>query len=262
MSPQRPSQSLVALLGILTLISTCLIGCAPSTGTHEPVKPDQTATGREGGGPARYDSPEAVYDAAKAAHMTKDYNTFCDCLTPESQGVDTIAIISTALLMKEITSRSGGLEGEQAQQDLKSSTRAIDDVLAKYGMKDDQLKKIQAFTDNMDRDTPAPSKEDIRAVFATLAKFAAPITDKPAFMAEINKAIDAHYLAYTGEKYNNPKDGLWCGELESIKREGDRATAQVVGAMRGKEVRATIGFVKINGGWLIDLLDAAPIDGR
>jgi len=215
-------------------------------------------TGREGGGPARYDSPQAVYDAAKAASATKDYSTFCNCLTPESQGVQVAALIHSALFMKDFAANPlGAPEGEQAKQDVAASSRAIDDVLAKHGMKEDQLKRIQAIIMNP---ASGASPKERKESMAAIVKLTTPIKDKPAFMAEMKNAIAAHYQAYLGKEYT--EEGIWKGRLESIEREGYHATAQVVGTMLGKVARVTIGFRKVNGSWLIELRDAAPIARR
>jgi hypothetical protein len=204
-------------------------------------------TKREGGDPAQHDSPQAAYVAAKAATGAKDYKAFCDCLTSESRDVMAGGMIRVALFMKEIAARPlGGPEGEQDKQDLAARRKALDDVLAKHGMNEDQLKAIQAM------DLAAPAVEGM----AALAKLTTPVKDKSAFLVEIMNAMDAlesAYLGSPGGMGKNATTGMFEGRLEDIKVEGDRATAQVVLAPDGQEQRLPIGFKKVNGSWLIEL---------
>jgi len=234
MCPQRPPLSLRALLGIL-ILATSLIGCVSSETT------------RGGGDSTRHDSPQAAYDAAKAATKAKDYSAFSDCLTPESQDMMSGGMIRQSLMMKEIAVR-GGPEGEQDQQDLKASCRALDDVLAKHGLNQDQLQAIQAI------DLVAVPPEE---GMAALAKLTTPIKDKSAFLVEIMNTMDAMESAYTGKQGGmgkNKTTGMFEGRLENIKVEGDRATAQVVVTEAGEEQRWPIGFKNVNGNWLIELI--------
>jgi len=248
MSQPRPLLSLVALLGIPILVATSLIGCTSSDTTDQPVKPDRATTKRGGAGPARHDSPQAAYDAAKAATQAKDYTAFSHCLTPGSCDIMAGGMIRVALFMKELAAHPlGGPEGEQDKQDLAASCKALDDVLARHGMKEDQLEAIQAL------DPAAPPEEGM----AALAKLTTPIKDKSAFLVEIMNAMDAIESAHAGSPGGTGKSqttGMFGGRLESIKVEGDHAAAQVVMALGDEERRLPIGFRKVNDSWLIELI--------
>jgi len=255
MCPQRPLLSLVVLLAHLILVTTSLLGCISSNGTPEPAKPDPAMSEPEGGGPAKHDSPQAAYDAVKAATRTKDYNTLCDCLTPESRDVVAGAMIGGASMMMDMAVRERDLFSPENKPHWEASCRALKVVLAKHGVKEDQLKSIQAMA-SMDS---GPSPED---AMAALAKLTTPIKDKPAFMREIKNAMGAMLLACSGkpgEVVKNRTIIIFEGRLENIKVECDRATAQVMGTPDVEEMGVPIiGFKKVNGSWLIEILVPVP----
>lgn len=196
-----------------------------------------------GGGPAQHDSPQASFDAAKAAAKTKDFNVLCDCFTPESMDVMAGSMIMTASMMKAM----GGLAalgGEKAKQDFEANCKVLDDVLARHGVSEDQLKSMQGMN-------PASSPEDMMAAFA---KLTTPIKDKSAFIGEIMNALDSVNQGKQGGMGENKPTEMFEGKLENLKVEGDRASAQVVLTPGGKEERESIGFKKVNGSWLIELM--------
>jgi len=196
-----------------------------------------------GGGPASHDSPQAAFDAAQAAAKKKDYNALCNCFTPESLDVMAGSMIMGASMMKAM----GGLAalgGEKAKQDFEASCKVLDDVLAKHGVTEDHLKSMQA-------KNPAASQKDMEAAFP---KLTAPIKDKPAFIGEITNPLDSINKGKPGGMGQDNPTEMFEGKLENIKIEGDRATAQVVLTPEGKEQRESIGFKRVNGSWLIELM--------
>jgi len=198
-----------------------------------------------GGELVQHDSPQAAYDTARAATGAKDYKAFCDCLTPESLDFMAGAMIHVVSTMKDVAAREPDFV--ENKQDFEASSKALDNVLAKHGVKENQLKWMQT----MD---PAASPEDMKAA---LAKLTTPIRDKPMFLVEIMNAMDAMEVAYTG-KHGSMGKGMFSGRLEKIKVEGDRATARVVFNIDGKKMRAPMGFKKVNGSWLIEILVPVP----
>jgi len=195
-----------------------------------------------GGGPARHESPQASFDAAKAALKAKDYEGFCNCLTPESHDMMAGGMIVMATMMKAL----GGLAalgGEEARQEFEAKLKAITEVLDRHGVKEDQLKSMMGMSGS------APP-EDRSAVFA---KLTAPIKDKPAFIGDIMKALES----LEGEKPGGMGPGkptdMFDGKLEGLKIEGDTASAKVVVTHQGQTKRDPIGFRKVNGGWLIEI---------
>ena len=236
----------VVILGVAVVIGLAwLLGDESATKKRESNDQHQTKQNPE---PAQHDSPQAVYNAAKAATETKEYNAICDCLTPESRDVVAGVMIRVASDMVDVAARDRDLMSfAENKPPWEASCRVLEDVLAKHGVKEDQLKSIQ----DMD---PAASQED---TMAALAKLGAPIKDKPAFMGEIKNAMRAMLLAYMGKQggmANNKTIIILEGRLENINVEGDHATARVVVTHNGKEMRESIGFKKVNGSWLIDLM--------
>ena len=189
--------------------------------------------------PAKHDSPQATYEAAIAAIETKDYNALCNCLTSKAQDYLACTVIYGASRMLDIAARDRDLSSAENKPPWEASCRVLHDVLAKHGVKEDQLKSIQT----MD---PAASQEDM---IAALAKFTTPIRDKPAFIVEMKNAMGAMELAYTGKQSSM---SMFWGSLENIKVEGDSATAQAVLTLDGEAKRGSIGFKKVKGSWLLD----------
>jgi len=207
-------------------------------------------TGPGGGGPARYESPQAAFEAVKAAQKAKDFRTACDCFTPQSRNLLASYLTLTSLMMKNaaVSPLAGGPEREEDRSALEASCKALDDLLARHGLNQEKLQAI------VTKDPVPPLEESIAAA----AKFTAPIKNKPAFIVEIENLMHAIGVAYTGEE--SPDHGLSEARLENTKREDDRATAQVVVTYGGEEKRVPVGFKRLNGSWLIDLSDLAAVD--
>lgn len=184
-----------------------------------------------GAGPA-YESPQAVFSAAKTAVVNKDPLTFCHCITEESQQVVAGAMVMMGGMMK-MMSGMASLGGPEAVAQAEKQFGPINAVLEKHGVTEDKLKQVTQSAQQ------APNPESLKSV-ADL------VSDKPMFIAEMIGAMEnmsdgPSFAEKLGEEYS--------GELKDVKIDGDKAA----GLLEGTSGTQSIEFRKTASGWRIHL---------
>jgi hypothetical protein len=187
-----------------------------------------------GGG---HDSPEAAFDAWKAAGASKDWNGVCKCMTADSRDAMASSMVITGTMAKMFaTMAPDGEKGEEA----KAALKAIDEVFKKHGIDEDAMKKMQEKRGGKKPDGPEEA-------LAMLKELAAPIKDKPAFIGEMFAELDKlNDDASLGLPFEN-------ATLKDLEVDGDTAMATIVKNTDGVEKSNAIAFKKVDGGWLIDI---------
>jgi hypothetical protein len=173
-----------------------------------------------------YATPQAVFDAAKAAAKKGDYRTFHALLTPESGDVVAGSLVFAGMVMKA----AANLDKDA---DL---IRKIDATFAKHGLTMAVLDKIKP---------ERPIKGFGKELTAAAKKFARPIKDKGGFVQDMVTVL----------KMANP---FGTATLEAVKIDGDKATGTIVVKQGKKERREPIVFKKIDGGWRIEMPEGGP----
>ena len=186
----------------------------------------------------KYASPQAVFDAANTFVKSKDYESFFRCLTPESQDYLAGMLVMGPMLFKQMATRMGG------GKDAAKAFEPVDKVLQKHGVNPDKI--------DLAAHSQITEKEDqIKNVVA----LATGIKDKPAFMADMIKAMEG--VAKNSNK-NFIESRLPYGDvkLEDVKVDDNSATGTAVNSKNG--TKEEVKFTNIDGGWRI-ALDAGPI---
>ena len=197
-----------------------------------------TADGCGGGG---YDSPQAAFDAMKAAGEKKDWKGFCECMTPDSQDAMAGGMVVAGTMMKAMGGFAMMGRGEQAEK-TKAALEKIDEVLKKHGLDEKAMKKVQ---EKMQGAEPkGPNKR-----LAMLKELAAPIKDKPTFIGDMFAALEEMNPGESTMSFEN-------ATLKDVKIDGDTATGTIAKTDKGMKMDEPINFKKIDGGWLVDI----PVD--
>ena len=173
----------------------------------------------------KYDSPEAVFEAAKAAAEKEDVEAFLKCMTEGTQEMFAGTMAMSAITMKQ----AGGLLKAVGGKEDKEAFENMSAVLDKHGLTDEYIKGLGGV-----RKVSKP-----QGVLTELLK---PVKDKPAFVADIMKALEP-----IQKDTGIPKD-VFAGELSNVKINGDSATAVVKDSFP-----RPLAFKKVDGSWLIDM---------
>ncbi len=173
-----------------------------------------------------YDSPQAVFDAAKASVDKDDWSAFCMCLEPDSR--DKLAAIFA--MMSSFDLAFSGEKGDEG----KKQADAIKAVFAKHGI-----------TDKMLEDDPEPTgtAED------AMMDFIKPIKDRKAFVADMGKVVGGEL------KGRFPIQGET--KLSDVKEDGETASGTMTFKVGDEDKTDTIEFKKGDGGWSI-VIPAGP----
>ena len=181
----------------------------------------------------KYESPQAVFDAAKTAGVSEDWEGFCHCLTPESQENLSGMMAMAGIMMKDLWGLAA-LGGDDGAKKVQEQIAQFDTFFAKHGLDDKTLKKIQ---------------DDFKTPEEAVGALGKIVEDKTAFIGEMIAAFHA-----MGDSKNEGMQPSWeNAKLVDLRIDGDTATAIVVQTKDKKEEKEPIGFKKIDGTWLIDL---------
>ena len=166
-----------------------------------------------GCGQKTYDSPSAVFEAAKAASAKRDMEGVMNCLTEESQHTFVEKLVGFFGMMKGFA--------ELADKALPEPIAKLDKVMKKHGISDKVLEEI----------------ED--------GKYA--VKDKAGLVGDFFKAMNVS----NGEELPPLWSSLLqpSGKLEDISVNENTA----VGTAVDGDTRIIIGFIKVGESWLIDL---------
>ncbi len=189
-----------------------------------------------GGTGATYRTPEEVFEAAKKAIAREDWKGVCATFTDNTRDMLAGGLAMMPLMAKGFAK----LAGEDKEKEMLEKIKPLTDVLAKHGLTDAVLKKMEKQGDKGEKGEEAIRKG--------LKRLVGPIKDRCAFIAEmitVLKKADGKGL----KDGPLPKDA----ELKDLKVDGDHAKGTVVSTVSGKEKRDPIEFRKIGGSWKIDL---------
>lgn len=186
---------------------------------------------------AAYDSPQAVFEAAKAATAEKDWKTFAGCLTEESRDVFAGGLVMMTGMIKAF---SVGFAGPEGAEEAKAKIKPLDDVLAKHGLTEEVMKKAEP--------KQPPGGGDPEAMTKALRAMAAPIDDRTAFIADVFAAFEK-----IGDSPADEMDMLANATLADVEIDGETATGTVIQRQNGQEKKEPIEFRKVDGSWRIHL---------
>jgi hypothetical protein len=182
--------------------------------------------------PAGFATPKAVFDAAVKASKAKDFKAFAAVFTPESQGKLAGQLAGLGVMFKAFSAFDK--EGK-----MKDKLADFDKIMDKHGLTKEVMGKLKQTKD----------PEEIKANNAVIAKA---IKDKPGFVGDVMKWLDA---ANPGKNKGGPLDEA---TLKDVKITGDKATGTVV----TKEKEEPMEFAKVGGGWRIVLPEPKAKDKK
>ena len=200
-----------------------LLGCTNTDGGVSGL-----GFGRAGG--SAHSSPEAVFEVAKNAISAEDYQSFCECLAPET--IDEMA--GSLAMAGSMMQAFGGLTGSFSQDQDTDSSTTIEVTMKRHG--------IEGIAPPVNLGQSALNMTEMGN------RMAAPIKNKPLFVAEMMDVMKG--FRQVGE--HDPADSV-NGDLVDLNMNGDSASGFVQTA-HGKE---PIDFLKVAGGWKI-LLSMDP----
>jgi hypothetical protein len=185
-----------------------------------------------GCGRARYDTPEATFQTAKAAVEGNDCQAFCHCLTTEAR--DELA--AGLVIAGSLGQLAADLPRPGAEKAIARAKR-IKAVLEKHGLAQQATPKILL-------NLMASKEEQKRAML----KLVEPIADRNAFIAD--------FLRVLIDTADNPDARLIepDARLLDLKTQHDTATATFAQTRQGKERTSPIAFQKVDGQWKISKL--------
>ena len=205
----RAARDPLMFVSLATLFCSATIGCSGSS----------------------YDSPQAAFDAMKAAEEQEDWQAYCRCMAPDT--LDTmIGTMFTrrwqAKMKADLLTKAGRDEAAEAQAALKK----LDDVLQAYGVDKAALQKHRQ---SMPK---SPGK-----MLGWMKGAGALVEDKPAFLADMIVALKETNPDLSQLTFANVT-------LKDVEIEDDTAKAMRV---EGGEDAELIYFKRIDGGWLVDV---------
>ena len=181
------------------------------------------SVGLTGCGQKKHKSPEAVFEAAKAAAADEDMEGFMNCLAPDSQDIFAGMLVGLGAMMKGLASFA------EDDPEAKEAVAKMDKVFDKHGLTEEFMKKVE------ESDESDPEKA-IKLVVE-------PIKDKAAFVADMIEAFKG-----LDEEGGSPVD-QFKGVLKDVKIDGDSASAVIESDGEKEDIQ----FKKVKGGWLIYL---------
>jgi hypothetical protein len=183
-------------------------------------------------GTSHYKSPEEVFATAKAANAKEDQKGLYSCLTGESRDV----VAGTMVLVASLHKAFAGIDKDGKDE---GKEKAIDEVFAKHGVTEAQLKSLQKYQPGNPNDPQAARK--------ALKKLAELVKDRMAFLCDMTAAL---------KKFDSSKsDGLFAKDAvpRDLQVEGDYASATIVRVRNGEERRTPIAFRRVAGEWRIEI---------
>ncbi len=183
------------------------------------------------GSGGKHATPEAAFDAMKAAAAKSDWKGVAGCMTAESQEL----LVGGMAMAGQFFAMGDKAKGEE-----------FNALLKKHGIDmEKEMKDISA--KGQGAKDPDAAKKSMQG---SLQAVGAKVKDKPAAIAEIMQWMEKN----SDKKGGNPMNEKLAGTLKDMKTTGDTATGKVVTKGKdGKDMEGPINFKKISGSWLIDL---------
>lgn len=180
-------------------------------------------------------SPEAVFETAKAKSQARDWEGFCDCLTPESQDAMAGMMLASVVMLKEMSGMAA-LGGSERLKEAQQQLTAVTAVLDKHGLTDEKLKELRGAAPGM------PLREPDR-----VKQMLAPVKNRGQFIADMLRTM--MQLGNRAETAPLEADAV----LENVQISGDTATASLKQTRDGTQRSETMNFKRVNGVWKIAL---------
>ncbi len=231
------------LHGILA-VALLAVATAPAA-AGEKTKPN---------GAKAFETPQAVFAAAREAAKTEDWKGFSNCLTAESRDMLGGVVVFMGAAMKgalnALYEKEDKDKKELIMQVIKGLLKPVMDAYARHGVTEAALDKMVASADKLFGGKAEPAQ-----VKKVLLKAVEPVKDRTAFVTDVMTALKK--LMQTFGKGDEVSLGNLFfakdGRLEDLKVEGDSAKAVMIGTKKGEEKRDPIFFKKQGGGWKIEL---------
>jgi len=182
-------------------------------------------------------SPESVFEAAKSAVQEKDWEGFCECLTPESRDQLAGVLLFSAVMAKGFSGLAA-LGGPEKAQEAEEKLKPLMDVLAEHGLDEATLENMRS----EGRMTPGRADND------RLQQVLAPVKNRNKFVADMMTVMQQ----VSDRSLPSPMGPD--ARLEDLEVGDDSATGYIVQTRNDKENRDKIAFKKVDGNWLIDPL--------
>ncbi|MEX2186435.1 MAG: hypothetical protein WD875_06565 [Pirellulales bacterium] len=158
-------------------------------------------------------TPEATFEAAKAAEEKGDWHAFVACVTPEGQEEGAMGMVLMA--------------GFSSSADVKAA-------LEKHGLTEEWGKKVG-------------EDESIKDPEAAMKKMLEPVKDHAAFLADVLTALAKEKdSGFKGPDFRN-------STLKDVKIDGDTATATREFEEKGTKETQAITFKKVDGNWRMEM---------
>ena len=167
-----------------------------------------------------YTSPEAVFTACNDAAKNKDWGTFFNCLSEESQVKMTGDFVMAGAMTTGVKDlpKLGNSDSDPAEL-----VKKIQSIMKKHGLTEEKIESLKK---------GGPSK---------LAEIAKSVSNKKGFVTSMMAVMN---------KFGNNQEQLNKDQkLSNVKIEGDKAVGTVT--VDGRENPAH--FIKENGSWKIDM---------
>lgn len=221
---------------VLALASAPLIGCGGGGGSKKGGD-----GGKKSGGNSSakrgYDSPQAVFDAAKAAIKERDFEKFLNTCTNDSRDAAVGMFAMVGVMSKEMaTAFAPANQKDKVLEKLKPLT----DVMSKHHVDSEAIKKKMDQLKKKKKPQPAEVKQMFISIGKTVEGRAKFVGDLMKTMLQMNPKSEEQMMPI--EK--NAK-------LVDVKVEGDKANGSI---QTGKK-KEPIAFKKTDSGWLIELPD-------
>lgn len=199
-------------VALLAMAPVALVGCGGGGGAG-------------GAAAATYDTPQAVFDAAKAASEKNDYKTVVGLMTS-----DTVDNMAAGMVMVGAMIKGFG-EMEGADEKGKKAAATVSKVFEKHGLTEDMMKEKEG-------EEPPENPEDAKAEMLKMVK------DRAGFAADMLAAM----AESEGEAMLTAD-----AKLTDVKIDGDKATGKISMTKDGEEDSKPIEFRKEGGGWKIHI---------
>jgi len=214
-----------------------------------------------GGLQKTYGSPQEVFNAAKNAASKKDWKTVASCLTDNSLDTLSAGMVMLSGFMQGFANMGAQNTPQAAQQ--KAMMAKLVAINKRHGLTDAVLKKSNAKMGEMmqkgfqqaqrsTKPTPAEQKQQQIAMMKSMRELSAPIKDRKGYVTEILTVMSS-----------DPKGGFKTSisggtTLTGLKINGAKASGTTINTINGITTKEPIEFVKIGGGWKLELPMGAP----
>ena len=181
-------------------------------------------------------TPESIFERAKSSAQDKDYKTFVDCFTPESQDSLAKVMVQAAaglMMLKDMPSMPGAPGGGQIAK-MEALLPEVEAILERHDISSEDLSQGGGMFGMMGMGDSSEIDSIVDG-----------IKNKPAFIGDMMDAMEE-----LGEDAQSV-EGSFVGELTEVEINGERATGKITNLPNGGD--GDIEFHKTSEGWRIHL---------